>query len=937
MSRSPRGTRSPGSASGQRDHVAIAIAYAREAAADKRGKKFGKWVRLAARRFLDDLKRSKRKGAPFRFCAWHAADPCRFIEQLPHVEGRWETPNIVLHPAHVFATVNIFGFRNPDGTRRFSEALFAVARKNAKALALDTPVPTPGGWSTMGDLSPGDTVFGADGRPCKVTAVSPVYVDHDCYRLRFSNGEEVVADAGHRWLTTARVDRPGGARTGNGQTRTRVRTTKEIAETLHYGARGDLNHSIAMPAPLVCDDADLPVAPYTLGAWLGDGHSACARLTCDRADSEIIESIRADGWPVREKYTRGGKASTFVLSDGDRSQAARNRSLATSLRRMGVLGDKHIPAAYLRASLSQRLALLQGLMDTDGTVSKNGRVLSYTSTNERLVGGVAELLSSMGIKYSWRREPLVCNGRSVPGVGHKLQFMAFRDEIPVFRLRRKLDRMLSRADCEIAPRSRTVQITEAKRVPSVPVRCITVDSPDNLFLFGRTMLPTHNSTWAAGVLLYCECCEGEVGPQVVSAATTGAQARIVFGIARRMVERTPDLRIAFGVEPFANAIACLSNGGTFKPINAKASTQDGLNPSAAGLDEVHAHKSHDLLNVLKSAAGARANPLFLFTTTEGYETPGPWPELRHFAQQVLEGVIEADHLFALIYAVDEDDEDFDDTKWIKANPLMDANPLLAREMAKLAIEARAMPGRLGEFRIKRLNRQASAARALIDIARWKRCDGAVDLDWLAQFPCWAAFDLSSTTDLTAWRLVWRVEGRWYTWGRRWVPADAVAHRTERGAHAYAGWVAAGLIEQTPGDTVDYAVIEAAIRADVARFGPKAVAFDDWNSRDLCNRLIEDGLPLVKFIQGARSYHPAMQEIEQAYRKGQLVTGDDPVLLWCASNLVPRYDANMNMAPDKKRSPDKIDDMAALYMAVGVALAADDEGDMGDFLANPVIV
>lgn len=577
MSRSPRGTRSPGSASGQRDHVAIAIAYAREAAADKRGKKFGKWVRLAARRFLDDLKRSKRKGAPFRFCAWHAADPCRFIEQLPHVEGRWETPNIVLHPAHVFATVNIFGFRNPDGTRRFSEALFAVARKNAK------------------------------------------------------------------------------------------------------------------------------------------------------------------------------------------------------------------------------------------------------------------------------------------------------------------------------------------------------------------------STWAAGVLLYCECCEGEVGPQVVSAATTGAQARIVFGIARRMVERTPDLRNAFGVEPFANAIACLSNGGTFKPINAKASTQDGLNPSAAGLDEVHAHKSHDLLNVLKSAAGARANPLFLFTTTEGYETPGPWPELRHFAQQVLEGVIEADHLFALIYAVDEDDEDFDDTKWIKANPLMDANPLLAREMAKLAIEARAMPGRLGEFRIKRLNRQASAARALIDIARWKRCDGAVDLDWLAQFPCWAAFDLSSTTDLTAWRLVWRVEGRWYTWGRRWVPADAVAHRTERGAHAYAGWVAAGLIEQTHGDTVDYAVIEAAIREDAERFRPTAIAFDDWNSRDLCNRLIAYGLPLVKFIQGARSYHPAMQEVEQAYRKGDLAHSGDPVLLWCASNVVPRYDANLNMAPDKKRSPDKIDDMAALYMAVGLALAADDEGDMGDFLANPVIV
>lgn len=533
-------------------------------------------MRLAARRFLADLKRARRRGAPFRFDEWHAADPCRFIEALPHVEGVWDTKTIVLHPAHVFATVNIFGFRNADGTRRFTEALFAIARKNAK------------------------------------------------------------------------------------------------------------------------------------------------------------------------------------------------------------------------------------------------------------------------------------------------------------------------------------------------------------------------STWAAGVLLYCELCEGEVGPQVVSAATTGAQARIVFGIAKRMVEKTPDIRTAFGVEPFANAIACLQNGGTFKPINAKASTQDGLNPSAAGLDEVHAHKTHDLLNVLKSAAGARRNPLFLFTTTEGYETPGPWPELRNFAHQVLQGVIEADHFFAMIFALDDEDDDFDAERWVKANPLIEVNPMLGKEMAKLAIEAKAMPGRLGEFRIKRLNRQASAARALIDVGRWNRCAGDVDLDYLAQFPCWGAFDLASTTDLASWRLVWRVDGHWYTWGRRWVPRDAVIHRTTRGSVAYAGWVAAGLIEQTDGDTVDYAVIEKRIREDFARFRPKKIGFDSWNAKDLSNRLAEDQFPLVAFIQGPKSYHPAMQEIERAYRSGNLSHGGDPVLRWCAANLVPRYDANLNMAPDKKRSPDKIDDMSALYMAVGVALADLNEPDLGEFLRNPVI-
>lgn len=442
-----------------------------------------------------------------------------------------------------------------------------------------------------------------------------------------------------------------------------------------------------------------------------------------------------------------------------------------------------------------------------------------------------------------------------------------------------------------------------------------------LFAVGRK---NAKSTLAAAILLYCLCVEEEPGAQVISAATTGSQARIIWYVAKRMAEKTPALREWFGLHCWANSISRFETGSSFKPINAKASTQDGLNPSHVGLDEIHAHKDGDLVNVLTSAAGARRSPLWLYTTTEGYVSSGPWSELRHFARQVLEGVIEeADHFLIVYFAVDDDDEDYDEAAWRKANPLMDVNPNLLASIRKEAIEARAMPSKLAEFRIKRLNRQSADAKALIDIARWAKCRDPIDLGWLAQFPCWGAFDLSSTADLTSWRLVWRVEGRWYTWGRRWVPADAVAHRTQRGAHAYAGWVESGLIEQTPGDTVDYAAIEAAIRKDCERFRPTAIAFDDWNSRDLCNRLIADGLPLVKFIQGARSYHPAMQEIEQAYRKGALVHGGDPVLRWCASNVVPRFDANMNMAPDKKRSPDKIDDMAALYMAVGVALAAEE--------------
>jgi phage terminase large subunit-like protein len=557
-----KATRSSNAAppTGPRDFVQVAIAYAREATADRNGKKFGKWIRLAAARFLRDLKTAKAKGAPFKFDPWWANDVCLFAEQLPHVEGVWDTPNIVLHPSHVFFLVNLFGFRKPDGTRRFTTALKAVGRKNAKS---------------------------------------------------------------------------------------------------------------------------------TLGA--------------------IVE-------------------------------------------------------------------------------------------------------------------------------------------------------------------------------------------------------------------LYCLTCEGEVGPQVITAATTGQQARMVFNTAKRMVEKTSDLREAFNLEPFAHAIACYLNGGTLKPINAKASTQDGLNPSCVVLDEVHAHKTHDLLNVLKSAAGARRNPLFLFITTEGYETPGPWPEQRRFAEQLLEGAVEADHYLAVIYAVDDDDDDFDESKWIKANPLADVNPLLLAEIAKEAIEAKAMPGRHAEFKIKRLNRRAAAASAWIDIPRWNQCGGVVDLEALRGVPCFGGMDLASTKDMTAFRLVWRVDGKWVTWGKYWVPRDAVAQRTERGTVPYAAWVASGHVVQTDGDVTDYRAIEEEIIALRDRFNIVGIAYDSWNATDLVNRLVEQQLPMVQFIQGTKSYHPAMQELERAYTAGALNHGDDPVLRWNAANVVARKDANNNTAPDKRRSADKIDGLVALLMAIGATLA-----------------
>jgi len=445
------------------------------------------------------------------------------------------------------------------------------------------------------------------------------------------------------------------------------------------------------------------------------------------------------------------------------------------------------------------------------------------------------------------------------------------------------------------------------------------------------------STLAAGIMISALALEPESGAQLLNAATTGDQARIVWKIAKAMIDKRPELKATFDIETFANSIARYDTGASYRPINARASTQDGLNPSHTNLDEVHALKNSDLMNVLKSAAGARKNPLWLYTTTEGYETPGPWPELRAFAYRILDGTVKADHFLACFWMMDDEDDELDEAKWVKANPLAHVNPIIFEEMRKLAIDAANMPSVRAEFRIKRCNLPAASAKSWVNLRKWNRCAQAVDLDYLARNAegCWGGLDLASTLDMNAMRWLWLLKGHWYTWGRYWVPADQVKQRTETGRQAYAGWVEAGLVKCTPGDSTDYDAIADDILEDNKRFQPRKVGYDPWNASALVNKLAAEGVPLEAFIQGYKSYNPAMKECERAYVSGLLHHGGDQVLRWNISNVVPAYDTNLSIKPDRKRSADKIDGACGLFMAFGVALAEDDEGDAAGFFAKPI--
>ncbi len=377
----------------------------------------------------------------------------------------------VLHPGEFVLGQTLEWVELPDDL---------VARLEGKALALDTPVPTPFGWRTMGDLEPGDLVFDEHGVPTTIVATTRPLAERPCREITFSDGATVIADADHQWLT---VDK-NGRRAGRWQGA--IRTTDEIARTLTV--RGERNHQVPLPGPVeYAPRIDLPIEPYTLGAWLGDGTTTKAEITS--CDPEVLRQISGDGfsvqplWYAPHAYRIGGVGRTRDATTG---RYARNGSLSSRLRTMGQMHGKFVPRAYLEAGVSQRLALLQGLIDTDGFVDDVAGRCEFTSTNEGLADSVVELAASLGFR------PVRSSGRAMlNGVDHGPKYrVKFTPDRPVFRLTRKFVRQKPTS----SRFHRFRAIADVREVASVPVRCIEVASPRGLFLVSRSFIPTHNSS-----------------------------------------------------------------------------------------------------------------------------------------------------------------------------------------------------------------------------------------------------------------------------------------------------------------------------------------------------------------------------------------------------------------------------------------------------------
>jgi phage terminase large subunit-like protein len=431
------------------------------------------------------------------------------------------------------------------------------------------------------------------------------------------------------------------------------------------------------------------------------------------------------------------------------------------------------------------------------------------------------------------------------------------------------------------------------------------------------------STLGAALALYLLYADGEKGAEIVSAAADTDQARIVFDVARSMVEASPVLRDMTQV--YQRELVVPGTGGRYRVISAEAGTKHGMNLSGAICDELHVWTDRALYDVLGTSTGARDQPLIVILTTAGDDEHGICAEVHRHAMRVLEGVEEDPTLLSIVFAAPDDADPWDEAVWRASNPALGKFRSL-EEMRSAARQAKQVPGREAAFRRLYLNQWGTAAsNRWLAPGAWDACDGPADLDEVLGRPCFVGLDLASNTDIAAAVYVFPFEGeqgieRVVVLPRFWIPRDRImAPRMTRDPlirDRLAAWVQQGLITATGGDTIDLDVIRRAIVEMGERVRIVDIGYDRWGANHIVRQLQDDGFALTPITQSVSALSGPMREVERLVLAKILAHGGHPVLRWMERNVAVRADAENNIKPDKQKSSEKIDGIVALIMAVG---------------------
>lgn len=432
------------------------------------------------------------------------------------------------------------------------------------------------------------------------------------------------------------------------------------------------------------------------------------------------------------------------------------------------------------------------------------------------------------------------------------------------------------------------------------------------------------STISGGIAIYMACADGEPGAQVVTAASSERQAGFVFGPIKTLAEKSPALKDR--VRAHQKRVVHPKSGSYIEVVSSAADAQHGANLHAGIVDELHVHKTPDLVETIETGTGSRTQPLIVIITTADSGRRGTiYDRKRRRVEQLAAGVLTDPTTYGVVWAAETTDDPFAESTWRKANPGFGVSPTRAY-LARAAAEAQQSPVDLSKFLRLHLGIRTKQETKYVSLESWDRNASIVVEPQLAGREAFGGLDLASTSDLCAlcWLFPDDEKGGYDALWRLWTPEANVEALDRRTAGEASVWVRQGLLAVTPGNVADYDWIKAQIERDMDTFDVRSIGYDPWNASQLTNDLVEQGAPMVQVRQGFATLSPPTKELQRILLAGTEETpllrhGGNPAVRWQVDNLAVAEDPAGNVKPDKANSGDKIDAVAALVAALSEAM------------------
>ena len=450
-----------------------------------------------------------------------------------------------------------------------------------------------------------------------------------------------------------------------------------------------------------------------------------------------------------------------------------------------------------------------------------------------------------------------------------------------------------------------------------------------LLFVGRKNAKT---TVAAGIGNYMLTEDGEHGAEIYSGATSEKQAWEVFGAALKMAKKNEDFLEYYGVQVNASNLSVIETNSKFEPLIGKPG--DGANPHCSIHDEYHEHKTDEQIDTMKTGMGARRQPLQLIITTAGSDTTGPCAQLCDDAIKNLEGSLQNDRFFPLMYCRDESDEWDSVTAMKKANPNLGVS-VFREFLDQQLLEAKQSAHKQTSYRTKHLNEWVGARSVFFNMDAWKKAGNAsLTIDQFIDYPAIFSLDLASKVDIAALEILFILgEKEYCRFGKYYLPEATV----EAGENKYyKTWVDQGWITATPGEITDYEFIEQDILALREKLKLHELAFDPYQAQMLISALTKKGITCVELPAQVRYFSEPMKTMEGLIRGQNIKHNGDPVYSWMLSNVTAKLDAKDNVYPRKERDENKIDGPVATIMALARAINGQVVDDMS-YINDPLVL